>query len=176
VHITAYLKAHCRPLQAIALGLTLMAGAFLPLLAARPFLPIHTLPGAFGDTTTLHAVLMGAINFSPVFVSAMLLSVGTMVVSPFALSLIPVLGGNRLLGTYFGFYYLVQGSGTVVGNLAIGAVFDAGEALGFQGFPWLVLVGFGLASAASMLALDRQGMNAHASGVSRLATMTATSS
>jgi MFS family permease len=173
VHITACLKAHCRPLQAIAVGLTLMGGAFLPLLAARPFLPIHTLPGAFGDTTTLHAVLMGAINFSPVFVSAMLLSVGTMVVSPFALSLIPVLGGNRLLGTYFGFYYLVQGSGTVVGNLAIGAAFDAGKTLGFQSFPWLLLVGFGLASAASIMALDCKGMKAHTAGVSRLATMTA---
>jgi MFS family permease len=173
VHIIAYLKAHCRPLQAIAVGLTLMGGAFLPLLAARPLLPIHTLPGAFGDTTTLHAVFMGAVNFSPVFVSAMLLSLGTMVVSPFALSLIPVLGGNRLLGTYFGFYYLVQGSGTVVGNLAIGAAFDAGKTLGFQSFPWLLLVGFGLASAASIMALDRKGMNAHTAGVSRLATMTA---
>jgi hypothetical protein len=173
VHLTACLKAHCRPLQAIAVGLTLMGGAFLPLLAARPFLPIHTLPDTFGDTTTLYAVLMGAINFSPVFVSAMLLSLGTMVVSPFALSLIPVLGGNRLLGTHFGFYYLVQGSGTVMGNLAIGAAFDAGKTLGFQSFPWLLLVGFGLASAASIMALDRKGMNAHTSGVSRLATMTA---
>jgi MFS transporter len=176
VHITAYLKAHCRPLQAISLGLTLMAGAFLPLLAAGPFLPIHTLPDAFGETTTLHAVVIGTLNFSPVFVSVMLLSLGTMVAAPFALSLIPVLGGHRLLGTYFGFYYFVQGSGTVVGNLAIGAVFDAGEALGFQSFPWLLLVGFGLASAASMLALDRKGVSAHASGVSRLATMTETSS
>jgi MFS family permease len=172
VHITAYLKAHCRPLQAIAVGLTLMGGAFLPLLATRPFLPIHILPGAFGETTTLYAVLMGAINFSPAFVSAMLLSVGTMVVSPFALSLIPVLGGNRLLGTYFGFYYLVQGSGTVVGNLAVGAAFDAGKTLGFQSFPWLLLVGFALASAASIISLDRKGMKAHASGVSRFATMT----
>jgi MFS family permease len=175
VHITAYLKAHCRPLQAIALGLTLMAGAFLPLLAAGPFLPIHTLPDALGGMTTLHAVVIGALNFSPVFVSVMLLSLGTMVAAPFALSLIPVLGGHRLLGTYFGFYYFVQGSGTVVGNLAVGAAFDAGETLGFQSFPWFLLVGFGLASAASMLALDRKEMNAHASGVSRLATMTETS-
>jgi MFS family permease len=172
VHLTAYLKAHCRPLQAIALGLTLMAGAFLPLVAAGPFLPIHTLPDAFGATTALHAVVIGAVNFSPVFVSVMLLSLGTMVVAPFALSLIPGLGGHRLLGTYFGFYYLVQGSGTVVGNLAVGAAFDAGEALGFQSFPWLLLLGFGLASVAGMLALDRKGVSAHTSGVARLAAVT----
>jgi hypothetical protein len=121
-------------------------------------------------------VVIGTLNFSPVFVSVMLLSLGTMVAAPFALSLIPVLGGDRLLGTYFGFYYFVQGSGTVVGNLAIGAMFDAGEALGFQSLPWLLLFGFGLMSAASMLALDRKAMDAHASGVSRLATMTETSS
>jgi MFS family permease len=173
VHITAYLKAHCRPLQAIAVGLTLMGGAFLPPLAARPFLPIHALPGAFGDATNWQAVLIGAINFSPAFASAMLLSLGTMIVQPFALSLIPILGGNRLLGTYFGFYSLVQGSGTVVGNLAIGAAFDAGATLGLQSFPWLLLLGFGLASAASIISLDRKGVNAHASGVPRLTNMTA---
>jgi hypothetical protein len=102
----------------------------------------------------------------------MLLSLGTMVVAPFALSLIPVLGGHRLLGTYFGFYYFVQGSGTVVGNLAVGAAFDVGAKLGFQSFPWLLLLGFGLASAASVISLDRKGMNAYASSASRLATMT----
>jgi MFS family permease len=169
--ITAYLKAHWRPLQAIAMGLTVMGGAFLPLLAARTLLPIHTLHGAFGDATHMQAVLIGAINLGPAFASAMLLSLGTMVVHPFALSLIPSFGGNRLLGTYFGFYYLVQGSGTVVGNLAIGAAFDTGTTLGLQSLPWLLLLGFGLASAASIAALDHRRMKVHASGVSRLANM-----
>jgi MFS family permease len=173
VHITAYMKAHYRPLQAIAIGLTLMGGAFLPLLAAQPFLPIYALPGAFGDATNLQAVLMGVINFAPAFASAMLLSLGTMVVQPFALSLIPSLGGNRLLGTYFGFYYLVQGSGTIVGNLAIGAAFDAGITVGFQSLPWLLLLGFGLASAASTIALDYKQMKGRTSGVSHFANMSA---
>lgn len=131
-----------------------------------PFLPICTPPDAFGDTITLHTVVMGVIRFSPAFVSAMLLSLGTMVVSPFALSLIPILGSNRLLGTSFGFYCLVQGSGAVVGNLAIVAAFDVGTTLGFQSFPWLLLLGFGLASAARMISLDRKGMKAHTSGLS----------
>jgi hypothetical protein len=116
--------------------------------------------------------VLGAINFSPAFASAMLLSLGTMVVQPFALSLIPTLGRNRLLGTYFGFYYLVQGSGTIVGNLAIGAAFDSGVALGFRSLPWLLLLAFGLASALSITALDRKGTKAHPSDVSRLANMT----
>jgi hypothetical protein len=106
----------------------------------------------------------------------MLLSLGAMVAQPFALSLIPTLAGNRLLGTYFGSYYLVQGSGTIVGNLAIGAAFDAGETLGFQSFPWLLVLGFGQASAISITALDRQGTTAHALGVSRRVNMTEASS
>jgi Major Facilitator Superfamily len=171
VHITAYLKTHWRPLQAVAMGLTLMGGAFLPPLAARPFLPMHTFQSAFSDATTLQAVLIGAINFSPAFASAMLLSLGTMMVQPFALSLIPGLGGNRLLGTYFGFYYLVQGCGTIVGNLAIGAAFDTGTRLGFQSLPWLLLLGFGLTSAAGIIALDCKEMKAHTSGASRFANM-----
>jgi hypothetical protein len=94
-----------------------------------------------------------------------------MVVQPFALSLIPSLGGNRLLGTYFGFYYLVQGSGTILGNLAIGAAFDAGTDLGLQGLPWLLLLGLGLASAAGIAALDRKHMKARTSDVSRIVTL-----
>jgi MFS family permease len=171
VHITAYLEAHWRPLQAIAVGLTVMGGAFLPLPAARTLLPIHTLQGAVGDATHVQAVLIGAINFSPAFASAMLLSLGTMVVQPFVLSLIPSLGGNRLLGTYFGFYHLVQGSGTIVGNLAIGAALDTGTTLGLQSLPWLLLLSLGLASAVSIAALDRKQMKAYPSGVTRLANM-----
>ena len=172
VPITAYLKARYRPLQAIAVGLTLMGGAFLPLLTARTFLPIHALQGAFGDATTLQVVLIGAINFSPALVSAMLLSLGTMMVHPVALSLIPSLGRNRLLGTYFGFYYLVQGSGTVVGNLAIGVAFDTGTTLGLPSLPWLLLLGFGLTSAASMMALDCKALKVHIAGLSPSAIMT----
>jgi MFS family permease len=171
VPITAYLKAHWRPLQAIAMGLTVMGGAFLPLLAAKTLLPIHTLPGAFGDATHVQAILVGTINFSPAFASAMLLSLGIMVVQPFALSLIPSLGGNRLLGTYFGFYYLVQGSGTILGNLAIGAALDTGSTLGLQSLPWLLLLSMGLASAVSIAALDHKQMKAHTPGVTRLAHM-----
>jgi hypothetical protein len=144
----------------------------LPLLVMTPWLPIHALPVIIDHASTLHDLLTRTINLSPVFVGAVLLMLGTMVLQPFVLSLIPVLANNWLLGTYFGFYYLVQSSGAVIGNLAIGAAFDAGARLGFQSFPWLLLLGFGLTSAASITALDRKGIKAHAWGVSRLANMT----
>jgi hypothetical protein len=143
-----------RPLRAIALGLALMGGAFLPLLATRAFVPVNVLQAT--DATTWSRVLTAAINLSPAFVSAMLIVLGTMLVQPFALSLIPVLGDNRLLGTYYGCYYLVQGSGAVVGNLMIGTALDAGQRLGFPSLPWLLILSLGAASAMSIAVLDRK--------------------
>jgi hypothetical protein len=98
--------------------------------------------------------VVAAINLSPAVMSAVFLSLGIMTLQPFVLSLIPVLGGHRLLGTYFGFYYLVQGLGASAGNLTLGAAFDLAPALGFPSVPWLLLLSLGLASALSMLALD----------------------
>jgi MFS family permease len=157
VHITAYAKAHWRPLQAITLGLTCMAAAFVPMLVAGPFLPLDAAPIATSAVETAHVFLIKAINLSPAVLSAALLSFGTMTLQPFVLSLIPVLGGNRLLGTYFGFYYMVQGIGVIVGNLAIGVAFDLGQSWGVTSVPWLLLLGLGLASALSIMALDGRG-------------------
>jgi MFS family permease len=148
VHITAYVKARWRPLQAITLGLVLMGAAFVPMLVAGPFLPLDA-----SHTRTVYTFLIKVLNLSPALLSVVLLSLGAMTLQPFVLSLIPVLGGNRLLGTYFGFYYLVQGVGVVVSNLAIGAAFDMSQAWSLTSV-WLLLIGLGLASALSIIALD----------------------
>jgi hypothetical protein len=148
VHITAYVKARWRPLQAITLGLVLMGAAFVPMVAAGPFLPLDA-----SHTETVYTFLIQALNLSPAILSVVLLSLGAMTLQPFVLSLIPVLGSNRLLGTYFGFYYLVQGVGVIVGNLAIGAAFDMSQAWGLTSV-WLLLLGLGLASALSIITLD----------------------
>jgi len=148
VHIMAYVKARWRPLQAITLGLVLMGAAFIPMLAAGPFLPLDA-----SHTETVYTFLIQALNLSPAILSVVLLSLGAMTLQPFVLSLIPVLGSNQLLGTYFGFYYLVQGVGVIVGNLAIGVAFDMSQAWGLTSV-WLLLLGLGLASALSIIALD----------------------
>jgi hypothetical protein len=152
--VTAYAQTRWRPLQAIALGLALMGGAGLPLLAARALLPVRVLQAA--DATTWSTVLTAAINLSPALVSAMLLVLGTMLVQPFALSLVSVLGDHRLLGTYYGGYYLVQGSGAVVGNLMLGTALDTGQRLGFPSLPWLLILSLGVASALRIAAMDRK--------------------
>jgi MFS family permease len=89
VHITAYVKARWRPLQAITLGLMLMGVAFVPTLVAGPFLPLEGIPSAMSHTQTVHTVLIKALNLSPAVLSAILLALGTMTLQPFVLSLIP---------------------------------------------------------------------------------------
>ena len=89
VHITAYAKAHWRPLQAITLGLTCMAAAFVPMLVAGPFLPLDAAPIATSAVETAHVFLIKALNLSPAVLSAALLALGTMTLQPFVLSLIP---------------------------------------------------------------------------------------
>lgn len=148
VHVTAYVKARWRPLQAITLGLVLMGVAFVPMLLDSSFLPLNA-----SQTKTTVTFLVQTLNLSPAILSVVLLSLGTMTLQPFVLSLIPALGGGRLLGTYFGFYYLVQGVGVMIGNLAIGMAFDLQQASSLTSV-WLLLVGLGLASAFSIAALD----------------------
>jgi hypothetical protein len=165
VHITAYLKARWRPLPAITLGLVLMAAAFVPMLVAGPFLPLDATQVATSPAETVHVFLIKALNLSPAVLSVVLLSLGAMTLQPFVLSLIPVLGGNRLLGTYFGFYYMVQGVGVIVGNLTLGVAFDLGQAWGLTSVPWLLLLGLGLASAFSIMALDGRGRTSREVGL-----------
>ena len=117
VHITAYAKAHWRPLQAITLGLTCMAAAFVPMLVAGPFLPLDAAPIATSAVETAHVFDQGP-QSQPGRAECRPPCVGTMTSQPLCPQPIPVLGGNRL-GTYFGFYYMVQGIGVIVGNLAM---------------------------------------------------------
>src|SRR5688500_13866790 len=78
VHITAYLKAHWRPLPAITLGLMLMAAAFVPMLVAGPFLPLDATQVATSPAETIYVFLIKALNLSPVVLSVVLLSLGAM--------------------------------------------------------------------------------------------------
>jgi hypothetical protein len=91
-HSLAFVQTRWRPLQAMALGLALMGGAFRPLLATSAWVPVTVLQAP--EATLWSRGLPVALTLSPVGVSAMLLMLGTMLVQPFALSLIPRLGDH----------------------------------------------------------------------------------
>ncbi|MBI4495126.1 MAG: MFS transporter [Chloroflexi bacterium] len=175
VAVTSYCKAHWRPVISIVIGLALMGLAFVPLFVAAPFVPLAPLAvptawlGAGGEALAapLGQGVATTINLAPVLASSAVLTLGVMISLPFAMDLVATLGAGRMVGTYYGLYYLASGFGSAGGNLVVGAAMDVGQDLGLIGLPWLLLVLLGLASAASIAALDRWGLLGPASAEGR---------
>lgn len=154
VALTGWARARLGPARAIVLGLVLMGVAFLTPLAGVPSFdpaPIAALTGPAVEVVGVIVRLSGIIALTVVF------SLGIMLAQPFALGMVPVLAGGRLLGTYYGVYYLALGLGSTVGNIALGYAFDIGRATGFEGLSWVLLGTLGFASAVAIAALDRTG-------------------
>jgi hypothetical protein len=149
VRLTAWVKARWTPGQAITRGLTLMAAAFLPLAATATRSPAGTgaPPGFWAYAAAL----------APVLASTVLLTVATMIVYPFEMATIVNLAGDRMVGTYYGFYNTLAGIGIAAGNLLTGLALDVGRDNGLPPLPWLALTVAGLACAAAIAAVNRNG-------------------
>ncbi|MGH3751968.1 MAG: MFS transporter [Pseudonocardiaceae bacterium] len=146
LRITAWAKARWTPAQAITRGLALMGLAFLPLA-----LTAHLDPTPHGPPTPLAY----ALTLAPVLLSTALLTVATLVVYPFEMATIITLGGQRMVGTYYGLYSTLTGIGIAVGNLLTGAALDAGRVLGIPSLPWIALAATGAACALAVHTLHR---------------------
>ncbi|SEG47934.1 Predicted arabinose efflux permease, MFS family [Thermomonospora echinospora] len=144
--VTGWAQRHWRPARAITWGLVLMAGAFVPVALAAPFL--RTAATSPGWPAHLLALL-------PIMAAAALLTLATMIVYPFEMATITTLGGERMVGTYYGLYSTLSGVGIAAGNLLSGAALDAGRAIGMPGLPWLALTLTGVISALALYVLDR---------------------
>lgn len=138
VRVTNWCRSRWSSGQSIAGGLVLMGMAFAPLALEPDGGP-------------------GPLRLAPVFVSALLLAIGTMMVFPFEMSMITDLAGDRLFGTYYGLYSLLSGVGIVLGNLASGGALDIARSAGVPALPWLVLLAAGATSAVAVRTLDRRG-------------------
>ncbi|MFE2598460.1 hypothetical protein ACFXCZ_18505 [Streptomyces sp. NPDC059396] len=93
----------------------------------------------------------------PLVVCAGLLAAATAVLYPFEMDTIVALSGGRWVATHYGLYNTVCGIGITVGNLATGAVVDAGRHTGFAALPWVVLALVGAGCATAVAALARGG-------------------
>ncbi|MFC7382219.1 hypothetical protein [Sphaerisporangium rhizosphaerae] len=80
-----------------------------------------------------------------------------MMVYPFEMATIAMFGGDRMVGTYYGFYSTVSGVGIAAGNVLTGAALDAGRNSGAQSLPWWGLVTLGAACAVGVRLLARSG-------------------
>lgn len=139
--ITAWCKTRIPAGHALAVGLVLMASAFVPLLV----------------TSTLGPSGLMASAVLPCLAAALLLAVGTMFAFPFEMDTIVALAGGRLVATHYGIYNTICGIGITVGNLLTGAALDEARARGLSALPWLSLITLGLLSAAMLAVLHRTG-------------------
>lgn len=142
VRITRRLSARRARGPAMTAGLAVMGVGFvLPALA--PSVPVGVDPG-----------LVGAIvRLLPVLATVVCLSIGVMVVQPFAYELLGLYGDDRTTGTRFGFFYVVSGVVAAVTGVAIGFVADPRH-----GWPAdLVCVAVGLTCATGVWRLHRRG-------------------
>jgi len=150
VPVTALLRRRWPPARAMALGLGLMASAFIPPLAGSLLLADAASDSSPGWLST------DALRLLPVMLSAGILALGIMIANPFALESVPRLGHNRLTATYFGVFSMASGIGATLGNLTMGYTFEKQADLNLMGPPWLVMVAIGGACAALMLVLGRR--------------------
>ncbi|WP_448851058.1 MFS transporter [Corynebacterium sp. 335C] len=137
---------------ALTAGFAVMAASFAVVAAAAPF----EIPGA--------AALLPALVF------VLLLNLGEMIAVPVARDLVGDLGGNRDLGSYYGFLSSFGGLAVLIASTALGGMLDAAEAPGAAAtVPWLVLAAVMCVSAYGLrrMAQRRAGGAEAAPGTSQ---------
>ncbi|WP_219418272.1 MFS transporter [Pseudonocardia nigra] len=139
IPITAWCRARWSAGTAVAVGLTTMGAGFLPLLVAAPL--------------TVAAAGWGAAV--PVLAGTAVLTLGTAITNPFTMQLLPVVGSERLVGTYYGAFYGVSAIVTAAVAALVGALIDLPDA---RSAPAAVLLGVGLAGALGVAVLQRRGL------------------
>ncbi|MDT3442675.1 MFS transporter [Pseudofrankia sp. BMG5.37] len=158
VRLTMWVKARWTPGQAMSRGLILMGLAFLPLVLSASF-------DQHGAEAAARSLPAQALAMVPVLTASALLAVATMLVYPFEMATIVTLGGDRMMGTYYGLYNTLSGIGIAAGNLLTGAALDAGRNIGISALPWIILALTGGLCATSVHRLDRAGRLAPPQGV-----------
>ncbi|WP_206301797.1 MFS transporter [Streptomyces sp. AcE210] len=142
LRLTDWARARLDPPKAIAIGLTAMGSAFLPLL-----------PGPHDSAQGLAAVL----GLGGLVLCAALLAAGSALLYPFEMDTLVRLSGERLVASYYGAYSTVSGIAVAVGNLAVGTLFDLAARTHAPWLPWTALAVLGLACAAALTGLRRRG-------------------
>ncbi|WP_424215989.1 MFS transporter (plasmid) [Streptomyces sp. BI20] len=138
LRLTAWARRRLSGPAAIGWGLVVMGLAFVPLVPGVR--PGSGLPGAVAQGVALAGC-------------AALLAWGGALLYPFEMDMVVRLAGERLPATHYGAYHTASGVAVAVGNLGVGALFDAGPAWS----PWAALAVTGLVCAGAIGALARSG-------------------
>jgi MFS family permease len=143
VRVAAWAGRRWPPGTCVAVGLGLMGAGFVPVAISAPLLPAATsLAPAAG---------------LPVLAGTVVFTLGIALANPFTMQLLPVVGSERLIGTYYGFYYLVSALVAAVVSTAAGALLDVSGA-GWRAVAPAALLIVGLAGAAGTALMQRRGL------------------
>lgn len=145
--VTRWCRTRITGGQALAWGMALTALGWLPMVISAPLM--DTAPGA---TPILKALVL----MSPVLLGAVIMAVGGVLAQPFTMELMPIVGSERLLGTYYGYYSLIAGLAAAGGSAAVGAtlVFNQPE---LRWMPFAILLLLGAAATAITLFQQKSG-------------------
>ena len=124
----------------LSVGMTLMAAAFLPLVAS----------------TATHQRNI-ALNIAALLLTAALLAAATAAVFPFEMDTVVGLARGTLVATHYGLYNTIVGIGILLGNAATGWLFSAATTRDMPELVWIALVLTGMAAASALLLLHRRG-------------------
>lgn len=139
---------------AIAAGLGLMGASFVPLVVSTAVLP---------TATELLGLPAAALRVSPLLLSTMLFTLGGLVLSPYVVVVLSEYVGDRLIGTAYGWYYLVAALSTITVAWAAGALLDLGGVPG-RTLSFALLAAVGLAGAGRPGAAGARGRPARLAG------------
>lgn len=151
VRITNWCRARWSAGRSVVIGLACMGLSFLPLMLGAPLLPTR---GADEPA----AVWLVLLTLAPIIVTTVLFTVGQAITNPFAMELLPIVGSERLAGTYYGFYYLVSSIVAAGVSWLVGALLDGFTTAELRWLPWVVLCVLGLAGASGAGAMQRRGL------------------
>lgn len=137
LRITRWFAERWGTRRSLAVGLTITAASFLPLIVVPD-------RERFGALAAIAALLM----------SAGLLAIGSAAIFPLEMDIVVSLGG-RLVATHYGLYNTIIGAGILVGNLATGAVMGSARQMGLGELAWAGLILVGIVAAVALHRLDR---------------------
>ncbi|HEX7305829.1 MFS transporter [Lentzea sp.] len=146
VRIVAWCRARWPAGKSMAIGLALIGAGFVPLAISAPLIETA------GEGLSPAGSLLPA---GPALLGTVVFSVGIAVANPFMLELIPIVGNEKLVATYYGYFYLV--SALVAAGISAGV----GGLLGLEGAaarwtPFAVLAAIGVIGGAVIITLQRR--------------------
>ncbi|MFE0749931.1 MFS transporter [Gordonia sp. NPDC058843] len=145
VRITRWCGRRWSPGTSVAVGLATMGVSFLPLLVSTALVP-----AASSDSTIVHA----SVQAIPVVLATIVFTVGGLMVVPYVVVLLSSRKGDRLLGTAYGWYYLVAAVATMIVAWLSGALIGVEGSLG-RSLSFAMLLAVGLAGSAGVYVSSR---------------------